>query len=179
MDRVLVRFEAADAAATKAAAARLAPLLQGGDLIILSGGLGAGKTTFTQGLGAALAVQGTVSSPTFVIVREHPIVAGNHLRPRALVHVDAYRLGGAVELDALDLDTALADSVTVIEWGSGVAESLSADRLEISIERPRGNFSADDDPESGVRVITCRGVGLRWADVDLAGLGARPADSVG
>lgn len=169
----VVRFEALDAAATKAFASKLAPLLRAGDLIILTGGLGAGKTTFTQGLGAALHATGTVASPTFIIAREHSIAATNidhRLRPLALVHVDAYRLGGRLELDALDLDTALDDAVTVIEWGSGLAEALSADRLEISIERPRGRFTDSDDPEAGLRTITCQGIGQRWAGVNLAGL---------
>lgn len=194
-----IRFVAAGAAATKAFAARLAALLQAGDLLILTGGLGAGKTTFTQGMGAALGAEGSVSSPTFIIAREHRIpatggVGQSALGPQALVHVDAYRLGGAIELDALDLDSALEDSVTVIEWGGGVAEQLSADRLEIEIKRPRGNYPVEvaartvgepglaagaevgegaefdlaADPEAGLRVITCRGIGPRWANVDLA-----------
>src|SRR4029078_11058345 len=95
---------------------RLAPLLRAGDLVIVAGGLGAGKTTLTQGIGAGLGVRGPVTSPTFVIARVHPSRVGGP----PLVHVDAYRLGGALELDDLDLDADVADSVTVVEWGHGV-----------------------------------------------------------
>src|SRR5690606_13669919 len=91
---------------------RLAGLLRAGDLVILTGDLGAGKTTFTQGLGAGLGVRGDVTSPTFVISRVHPSTVGGP----ALVHVDAYRLGGLEELDDLDLDVSVAESVTVVEW---------------------------------------------------------------
>src|SRR5947208_1489858 len=119
---------------------RLAALLRAGDLLILAGPLGAGKTTLVQGIGAGLAVRGPVTSPTFVISRVHPSLAEGP----ALVHVDAYRLGGLAELDDLDLDTSLSDAVTVVEWGSGVAEALAEDRLEIEILRPHG----DVDPEA-------------------------------
>ena len=86
-----------------------------GDLVILSGDLGAGKTTLTQGIGAGLGVRGEITSPTFVIARVHPSLVGGP----PLVHVDAYRLGGIDELDDLDLDTSLDDAVTVVEWGEG------------------------------------------------------------
>lgn len=109
--------------------ARLGSLLQAGDLLILTGGLGAGKTTLTQGIARGLGVRGPITSPTFVISRTHPsLVAGP-----ALVHVDAYRLDGSAELDDIDLDTDLEDAVTVVEWGSGIAESLSEQRLEIGL----------------------------------------------
>src|SRR6185437_15885969 len=114
----------------------LAQLLRPGDLVILSGGLGAGKTTLTQGIGAGLGIRGPVTSPTFVIARVHPPLPGKAGGPRgaagfrpALVHADAYRLGSALELDDLDLDTDTAASVTVVEWGEGLAEGLAADRL--------------------------------------------------
>ncbi len=127
------------AAAMRALGRSLAALLRAGDLVILSGGLGAGKTTLTQGIGEGLGVRGPVTSPTFVIARVHP-PAGQAGRvadlaaPRPpLVHADAYRLGSALELDDLDLDTDTAASVTVVEWGEGLAEGLAANRLEIAI----------------------------------------------
>ena len=107
---------------------------------MLSGELGAGKTTFTQGLGAGLGVRGAVTSPTFVIARVHPQRVGGP----ALVHVDAYRLGGIDELDDLDLDTSLDDAVTVVEWGEGIAEGLAESRLEVRIVR--GDDRTSDDP---------------------------------
>lgn len=132
---------------------RLGPQLRAGDLLILTGDLGAGKTTFTQGLGEGLGVRGPVTSPTFVIARVHPSLRGGP----ELVHVDAYRLGDAAELDDLDLDTDLDEAVTVVEWGSGLAEALSSDRLELRLER-----AADD-----VRTLTLTAVGARWLDADL------------
>ncbi len=108
---------------------RLGQVLRAGDLVVLTGGLGAGKTTLTQGIGEGLGVRGPVTSPTFVIARVHPSLVGGP----ALVHVDAYRLGGLAELDDLDLDTALEESVTVVEWGHGLAEDLAEDRLEITL----------------------------------------------
>ena len=138
---------------TRAVGERLGPLLRAGDLLILTGDLGAGKTTFTQGLGDGLGVRGPVTSPTFVIARVHPSLR----QGPALVHVDAYRLGDAAELDDLDLDTDLDTAVTVVEWGSGLAEALSNDRLELRLER------ADDD----VRTVSLTPVGARWLDVDL------------
>ncbi len=144
---------------------RLAPLLRAGDLLILNGGLGAGKTTFTQGLGAGLRVRGDVTSPTFVISRVHPSLTDGP----ALVHVDAYRLGGLEELDDLDLDTSLDSAVTVVEWGADVAEGLAEDRLEVEILRAR----ADDAPgpdEDDPRTLRFTPVGARWV-----GAGLRPA----
>ena len=138
---------------TRAVGERLGPILRAGDLLILTGDLGAGKTTFTQGLGDGLGVRGPVTSPTFVIARVHPSLRGGP----ELVHVDAYRLGDAAELDDLDLDTDLDEAVTVVEWGSGLAEALSSDRLELRLER------ADDD----VRTLTLTPVGGRWLDADL------------
>jgi tRNA threonylcarbamoyladenosine biosynthesis protein TsaE len=143
---------------TRALAARVAARLRPGDLLVLTGGLGAGKTTFTQGLGAALGVRGPVTSPTFVIARVHPSLVGG----APLVHVDAYRLDaehGALELDDLDLDASLAESVTVVEWGAGLAERLAPDRLEVELVA-----SAQDES----RTVVLRGVGPRWAGVPLA-----------
>jgi tRNA threonylcarbamoyladenosine biosynthesis protein TsaE len=142
---------------TEAVGASVARLLRAGDLVILSGDLGAGKTTFTRGLGAGLGVRGAVTSPTFVISRVHPSATDGP----ALVHVDAYRLEGLEELDDLDLDASLEDSVTVVEWGSGVAEGLAVDRLEVRLVRAH----ADEEGES--RTIHLDGVGPRWASVSL------------
>ena len=119
-----------DARATRAWGARLGRLLRAGDLVILTGGLGAGKTTLTQGLAEGLGVRGPVTSPTFVIARVHPSLVDGPV----LVHVDAYRLRGLEELDDLDLDTDLERAVTVVEWGRGVADDLSEDALEIVLE---------------------------------------------
>jgi tRNA threonylcarbamoyladenosine biosynthesis protein TsaE len=148
---------------TRAVGERLAGLLRPGDLVVLSGDLGAGKTTLTQGLGSALQVRGDVTSPTFVISRVHPSLVGGP----PLVHVDAYRLGGIAELDDLDLDTSVADAITVVEWGSGVAEVLADDRLEVELLRA----SADRvDVDGETRRLRLRGVGPRWAGVDLGAL---------
>jgi tRNA threonylcarbamoyladenosine biosynthesis protein TsaE len=165
-----------DADATRELGTRLAALLRAGDLVLLSGGLGAGKTTLTQGIGAGLGVRGQVASPTFIIARVHPsLVHGPDL-----VHVDAYRLGSLDEVDALDLDTALEDSVTVVEWGAGKVEVLAVDRLEIEVRRPRGaaGVVADDierlaDPAP--REIVVRPVGERWSGVDLSALRPEPS----
>ena len=152
---------------------RLAVLLRAGDLVVLDGDLGAGKTTLTRGIGAGLRVRGAVTSPTFVIARVHPSTVGGP----DLVHVDAYRLGGLAEVDDLDLDASLAESVTVVEWGSGRVEALSADRLEVRIERPRGATDAVDvvgEPDEP-RTVSLRGVGDRWVAADLAALAVDPA----
>lgn len=148
------------AEATRRLGERLASVLRAGDLLILTGGLGAGKTTFAQGLGAGMSVRGDITSPTFVIARVHPSLVGGP----ALVHVDAYRLGGVAELDDLDLDTSLDDAVTVVEWGEGLAEGLAEDRLEISLIRPR---STDPGPNPDVRQLRFSPVGARWTDSRL------------
>jgi tRNA threonylcarbamoyladenosine biosynthesis protein TsaE len=139
----------------------LAGVLRRGDLVILSGDLGAGKTTLTKGIGAGLGVRGEITSPTFVIARVHPAL--NDGLP--LVHVDAYRIGGIEELDDLDLDTDLDDAVTVVEWGEGVAEGLADERLELRLLRAVGDDAAgeDDDP----REVVIHPVGLRWLDAGL------------
>jgi tRNA threonylcarbamoyladenosine biosynthesis protein TsaE len=144
---------------------RLASALRAGDLVILSGPLGAGKTTLTQGIGDGLGVRGPVTSPTFVIARMHPPPrrgAGPGGRGPALVHADAYRLGGALELDDLDLDADTAMSVTVVEWGEGLAERLAEDRLEISIT-PYAGAENGDSP----RTVRITGIGSRWQDIEL------------
>ena len=124
-------YDVPDAEAMRSLGTALAGVLRAGDVVVLSGGLGAGKTTFTQGLGAGLGVRGDVTSPTFVIARVHPSLADGP----AFVHVDAYRIGGVAELDDLDLDTSLDEAVTVVEWGEGLAEGLADDRVEVWIER--------------------------------------------
>ncbi len=128
----------------------LAGRLRAGDLVIVTGPLGAGKTTLVQGIGAGLGVRGPVTSPTFVIARVHPVLAGSG---PSLVHADAYRLGSISEVDDLDLDADVARAVTVVEWGEGLAEGLSEDRLEISIE---------PDSDGDTRTVRLRGRGARW-----------------
>jgi tRNA threonylcarbamoyladenosine biosynthesis protein TsaE len=132
---------------------RLAALLRAGDLVILAGPLGAGKTTLVQGIGAGLGVRGPVTSPTFVIARVHPAMTGSG---PALVHADAYRLGSFSEVDDLDLDTDAGSAVTVVEWGTGLAEPLADDRLEITIE---------PDQDGDVRTVRINGHGARWHGV--------------
>ncbi len=135
---------------TRAYGVRLASVLRAGDLVVLSGPLGAGKTALTQGIGQGLGVLGRVTSPTFVLARVHRGTL-------PLVHVDAYRLrdsaSSALELDDLDLDADLPSSVTVVEWGDGLVEGLSEDRLEIALARH------DDDRRTAV----VRGIGRRWS----------------
>ena len=133
--------------------ARIAAQLGVGDLVLLNGELGAGKTTLTRGLGAGLGVRGPVTSPTFVLARTHPRSSG-----APLVHVDAYRLRSAVELDDLDID--FERSIVVVEWGAGLLDGLTDTWLELSIERPRG---------SEVRNVTITGHGSRWQDLGWLG----------
>jgi tRNA threonylcarbamoyladenosine biosynthesis protein TsaE len=143
---------------------RLAPLLQPGDVIIAGGDLGAGKTTLTQGIGRGLGSEGPIISPTFVLSRIHPSSIG---RP-TLMHVDAYRLSNSYELDDLDLDAAVADSITVVEWGQGIAEGLAENRLEIDIWTSAADLSAVGDESE--RLVTIRAIGARWRGVDLGKL---------
>jgi tRNA threonylcarbamoyl adenosine modification protein YjeE len=110
----------------------LGRLLKPGDLVVLSGPLGAGKTTLTRGIGEAMDVRGPVTSPTFVLARAHPSLHGG----APLVHVDAYRLGSALELDDLDID--FTGSVVVVEWGSGLLDGVAESWLDVTIERPTG-----------------------------------------
>lgn len=125
---------------------QLAVELSAGDLVVLTGDLGAGKTTFVQGLAAGLGAPGPVLSPTFVIAR---VYRGGRL---PLVHVDAYRLGSRVEVDDLDLDADVAQSVTVVEWGDGLVDALAADRIIIAIRR-----STDDADETRFVDVTTVG----------------------
>jgi tRNA threonylcarbamoyladenosine biosynthesis protein TsaE len=149
-----VCVQAATAEDTQELGRKLAGLVRAGDVLIASGDLGAGKTTLTQGLGSGLGVAGAVISPTFVLSRVHRSTGAGP----ALVHVDAYRLGSAAELDDLDLDASTDDSVTLVEWGTGVAEGLSDQRLEIDIRRSL-------DPADETRWIFLTPVGERWANL--------------
>lgn len=141
---------------------RLGRLLRAGDLIVLAGELGAGKTTLTQGIGEGLGVRGPVTSPTFVIARIHPSLVGGP----ELVHVDAYRLGGFDELDDLDLDTSLDEAVTVVEWGHGLAEGLAEDRLELTLTTEHAEHRGH--PEDVPRHVVVTATGARWAAPDRA-----------
>lgn len=153
---------------------RLGRLLRAGDVVVLVGDLGAGKTTLTQGLADGLRARGPITSPTFVISRIHPSLVGGP----ALVHADAYRLADAAELDDLDLDATVASSVTVVEWGEGLAEHLDDSHLIVRLVRDpagapdvgarqdaagaAGDEGAVDEPDPRrVRIV---GVGPRWAD---------------
>ena len=154
---------------------RLAGLLRPGDLVVLNGPLGAGKTTLVQGIGAGLDVRGPVTSPTFVIARVHPALGAGP----ALVHADAYRLSSPAEVDDLDLDADLESSVMVVEWGGGLVEGLAPSWLDITIvmpdpdggldaaggpgpgggPEPGGGPGAGDEP----RIVRLTGRGERWA----------------
>jgi tRNA threonylcarbamoyladenosine biosynthesis protein TsaE len=123
---------------TRALGAELAALLRPGDLVVLVGPLGAGKTALTQGIGAGLGVREQVTSPTFVLARVH---RSGRL---PLVHVDAYRLGSMADVDDLDLDASTGESVTVVEWGQGLVEQLADEHLEVRLDR------ADDDVRTAV-----------------------------
>ena len=179
-------LETAGPEGTRALGARLARLLRAGDLVLLSGALGAGKTTLAQGVGSAMGVRGRISSPTFVIARVHPAPGE---RP-ALIHVDAYRISSLEEVDALDLESSMEESVTLVEWGEGKVEALADDRLEIAIARPRGGLDAEPGADAGGdagiaravtdlagaddgrRTIAVTAFGPRWAGADLNALRA-------
>ena len=156
MSAPVIEVTTTDADATRDLGARLVALLRPGDLVLLSGGLGAGKTTLAQGIGAAMDVRGRVTSPTFVIARVHPALGGGP----DLIHVDAYRLhhvNGALELEDLDLEASLEEAVTVVEWGHGLAEGLAESYLEVELVRAVGD---EDEAPRRARVT---GHGPRWA----------------
>ena len=165
-----MRVDARDTEAMEAFGRSLAAGLRAGDLVLLTGPLGAGKTTLTRGIGAGLGVRGPVQSPTFVLARTHPNLAGGP----PLVHVDAYRLGSAALLDDLDLD--FDGSVVVVEWGAGLLDDVGDSWLEVVIERPEGapvdgSTDAADAELLGAeepRVLEVRGYGPRWAGSPFA-----------
>lgn len=130
----------------------IAKVLRAGDLLLLNGPLGAGKTTLTRGIGEGLGAQGTVQSPTFVLARTHRTEAG----PK-LVHVDAYRLNSAVELDDLDID--FANSIVVVEWARDYIDGIAEHWLQVDINR---------ESEDESREVTINGIGQRWVGVEIA-----------
>jgi len=156
----------------EALGASVARQLRAGDLVTLNGELGAGKTTLARGLGAELGVRGAVTSPTFVLARTHPRENG-----APLVHVDAYRLGSALELDDLDID--YEQSIVVVEWGAGLLDGLTDDWLQFDIVRPVGALEPDPGhsrPRAAVdldgpaaRSVTVTGHGSRWKDLGWVG----------
>jgi tRNA threonylcarbamoyladenosine biosynthesis protein TsaE len=139
---------------------RLAGLLAAGDLVVLSGPLGAGKTTLTQGIGTGLEVRGPITSPTFVIARVHPSLAGGP----DLVHADAYRLGSRAEVDDLDLDADMAAAVTVVEWGEGLVEGLADSFLSIRIDTVTSSAGTGGDGADQTRTVRLSGWGDRWRE---------------
>ena len=157
-----------DAAAMHRFGIDLARSLRAGDLVVLTGPLGAGKTTLTRGLGEGLKVRGAVTSPTFVLARTHPSLVGGP----PFVHVDAYRLSSAMELDDLDID--FARSIVVVEWGRGLLDGITESWLDIEIERPQGRSLATGETDSAAsvldldhdfdepRTLTISGHGQRW-----------------
>lgn len=147
-----MRFEIADPEQMHQLGLKIAAELQAGDLVLLNGPLGAGKTTLTRGIGEGLGASGTVQSPTFVLARTHRTALG----PK-LVHVDAYRLGSAMELDDLDID--FANSIVVVEWARDYVDGLAQSWLVVDIDR-----SHDDES----RVVDISGFGARWLGVELA-----------
>lgn len=162
-----------DAEGTRAVARALAAVLRPGDMLVLDGPLGAGKTTFTQGLGAGLGVRGPVASPTFVIERVHPSLGEGP----DLVHVDAYRLGGGGEIDDLDLEADLDRAVTVVEWGRDRVEHLVDSYLLIELERP-DHVDDPDDPDEP-RTLRLTPSGPRWDEPAVLRLEAALATITG
>lgn len=152
-DAVSVEVHVPDEDQMRALGRRLARFLEPGDLLVLTGKLGAGKTTFVQGLGEGLGVDRPVTSPTFVLARVH---ASGRV---PLVHADAYRLDSIAELDDLDLETPAERSVTVVEWGEGMVEDLADERLDVDIE----------PLENDVRLVRLTGVGRRWKNLFARG----------
>lgn len=153
---------------TRALGRALGEVLRAGDLIMLSGGLGAGKTTLTQGIGEGMGVRGRVASPTFIVARVHPSPVGGP----DLIHADAYRISDLEDLETLDLDSSLADSVTVVEWGEGKTEGMSSERLEIAVVRATGGTVGRtggaidlESMDDGERRIELRPHGSRWDGV--------------
>ena len=156
----MTTFTVADPEQMAVLGARIAARLEAGDLLALNGELGAGKTTLTRGIGEALNVRGAVTSPTFVLARTHPREGA-----APLVHVDAYRLLSALELDDLDID--FETSIVVVEWGAGKLDGITDDWLELDIVRPVGGVETEEGVEP--RIVTARGHGERWSDLGWLG----------
>ena len=154
MSKTLAKLQISTAEEMNELGIKLASILKAGDLVILTGPLGAGKTTFTRGVGEGLKALGNVSSPAFVIARTHKREASD----TPLVHVDAYRLSSVHEFDDLDID--VEKSIVLVEWGRGFAEELADSWLDIEIER-------DHTGESDVREVTLIAHGERWENEGL------------
>ena len=152
MSKLLLEQQVADADQMHELGVKISQQFRAGDLVVLVGPLGAGKTTLTRGIGEGLRAIGNVSSPTFVIARTHKR-EGTDV---PMVHVDAYRLGGAAELDDLDID--FENSIVLVEWGRGLLEGISDNWLEIEIER-------DHTGESEIRELRILAFGDRWSAV--------------
>lgn len=160
--------DTSDADQTRALGEALGRVLAAGDLVMLSGGLGAGKTTLTQGIGIGMGVRGRVASPTFIVARVHPALGGGP----DLIHADAYRITDLNDLETLDLDSSLDEAVTVVEWGEGKTEAMSEERLAIEVRRRRGGQAQRDGDvidlehmDDGRRRIILRAHGHRWDGV--------------
>jgi tRNA threonylcarbamoyladenosine biosynthesis protein TsaE len=161
----VIQLTIATPEAMESLGALVAGQLGAGDLVLLNGELGAGKTTLTRGLGAELGVRGAVTSPTFVLARTHPRVSGV-----PLVHVDAYRLSSAIELDDLDID--FERSIVVVEWGAGLLDGIAEHWIQIDILRPAGGAVPElvEGPNALIegaepRIVTLTGHGERWRDL--------------
>lgn len=153
---------------TQTFACALGRQLAAGDLLMLRGELGAGKTTFAQGIGSGMQVRGQVASPTFIVARVHPSLVGGP----ALIHADAYRITSLDDLETLDLDSTIDEAVTIVEWGEGKTEAMSDSRLEIDVTRARGGYAGHDGDvvdlemmDDGRRVLTFHPHGRRWDGV--------------
>ena len=183
-DTITATFQVStsDADQTRALGEDLGRILAAGDLVMLSGGLGAGKTTLTQGIGIGMGVRGRVASPTFIVARVHPSLSGGP----DLIHADAYRIKDLSDLETLDLDSSLDEAVTVVEWGEGKTEAMSNERLSIEVRRASGG-QADTDGDiidlehmdDGTRLIVLRAHGHRWdgvLDAAVAAHGGRRID---
>ena len=161
----VTRLTIATAEDMEALGRRIGAVLRAGDLVVLRGDLGAGKTTLTRGIGDGMGVRGPVTSPTFVLSRVHPPVTGRV----PLVHVDAYRLADACELDDLDLD--FEGAATVVEWGDGLLDGISDSWLHITIDRGRSlgeaGARAEGDDDDTPRDVEIAFIGPRWEGVTL------------